>query len=108
MLACNSILTEELNIRNTIVDWAGLILFGETKPKERRRKEADVVHPLKMARSLTALSTSPPARLMAPIDRTLRGSELLRLPLESLLNELKPKFWHGTEKKTRDLGVSSG
>ena len=66
MLACNSILTEELNIRNTIVDWAGLILFGETKPKERRRKEADVVHPLKMARSLTALSTSPPGKVDGP------------------------------------------
>lgn len=82
-------------------------MFGETKPKERR-KEADVVHPLKMARSLTALSTSPPARLMAPIDRTLRGSELLRLPVESLLNELKPKFGM-TQRTRREIsGVSSG
>jgi hypothetical protein len=78
------------------------------RDEAKRKKEADVVHPLKMARSLTALSTSPPARLMAPIDRTLRGSELLRLPMESLPNELKPKVWHDTEKKTRDLGVSSG
>ena len=81
----------------------GLVLNGASQ-KGKGRKEADVVHPWKMARSLTALSTRPPARLMAPIDKTLRGIDLFRLPPEQPPYELKPGLaWHRREDG-RDLG----
>ena len=76
----------------------------EEAKKRTGRKEADDVHPWKMARSLTALSTRPPARLMAPIDKTLRGIDLFRLPPEPPPYELKPGLaWHRREDG-RDLG----
>jgi hypothetical protein len=71
-----------------------VVTVGESNSiemKQERKEAADVVHPWKIARSLTALSTTPPARLMATIDTTLQGNDLLRT-LAALPKELQARM----------------